>query len=259
MNMNTWTEKSIKLVRKAGYLDTLSAIYVMNINPHRPLSKEAEGKIRNAFLDKKDKDLVHLLIRNEIFPVKDSYVGFLRLNPLAIDQNPITIKRIVKRLYALGVDGLIREATRPKETNRQLGNSFKKWLTQLGYHILGPEDFTHTSGTAILAGSDKTLKKYAIAHFGSTLTKGIDFILKKNGRYLMGEAKFLTTPGGEQNGGFEDASKFINGAHEKKVKRIALLDGYIWLESKSGLHSKIVNNNLDIFSALLLPEYIKKF
>ena len=75
----------------------------------------------------------------------------------------------------------------------------------------------------------------------------------------MAEAKFLTTPGGEQNGGFEDASKFINGAHEKKVTRIAVLDGYIWLQSDGGLHDRIVRNNLDIFSALLLKDYIDAF
>src|SRR3989344_85437 len=126
--MNTWTKKSIELVSKQGYLDALSKIYVMNINLERPLAKEVEKAVRNAFLDKKTKELVSLLIQNEVFPIKDSYVGFLRLKPEAIEENPLTIKRIGERLYRMGIDALLREASRPKETNRQLGNSFKHWL-----------------------------------------------------------------------------------------------------------------------------------
>jgi len=256
--MNTWTKKSIELAREPGYLDALGAIYVMNINPQRPLTEEVENKIREAFHNKKSKELVHLLIQNEVFPVKDSYVGFLRLNPAAIDQNPITIKRIAERLYALGIETLLKEATRPKETNRQLGHSFKKWLPQLGYPVLAPEEFALARGIAILAGGDAQLAHYAREKLGCKLSKGIDFVLKKRESHIIGEAKFLTTPGGEQDRGFDDASNFIKGKLRPNVKRIAVLDGYIWVERTGGLHNKIVTNNLDIFSALLLPEYIKK-
>lgn len=257
--MNIWTQKSIELARKPGYLDALNRVYVMNINPSRPLVAEIEAKIRDAFNNKKTKELIYLLIKNEVFPVKDSYVGFLRLNPRAIDENPITIERIGKRLYSLGAEALIREATRPKETNRQLGNSFKKWLPELGYPILSQKDFATATGTVILAGADKQLANYAREKLGCKLSKGIDFLLKKQGRYLIGEAKFLTTPGGEQNGGFTDASTFIKGRSKTKVSRVAVLDGYIWVEQTGGLHRKIIANNLDIFSVLLLGEYIKKF
>ncbi|MDO8571566.1 MAG: hypothetical protein Q7R79_02715 [bacterium] len=257
--MNIWTKKSIELARAQGYLDSLSDIYVMSINPQRPLTEEVEKKIRSAFFHKKTKVLVHLLIQNKVFPVKDSYVGFLRLNPTAIDQNPITIKRIGDRLYSLGIENLIKEATRPTETNRQLGQSFKKWLPQLGYPVLGPEDLARTRGVAILEGGDTQLAHYAREKLGCRLSKGIDFLLKKGDCYLIGEAKFLTTPGGEQDRGFDDASNFIKGKFRPNVTRIAVLDGYIWVERTGGLHKKIVTNNLDIFSALLLPEYIKKF
>lgn len=257
--MNIWTKKSIELARKPGYLDALSAIYVMNINPNRLLTEEIEKKIREAFNSRKNKELIHLLIQNEVFPVKDSYVGFLRLNPAAIDQNPMTINRIAERLYSLGIEALLKEATRPKETNRQLGHSFKKWLPQLGYPVLNSEDFANTRGVAILAGGDSQLAQYAREKLGCELSKGIDFVLKKGKSYIIGEAKFLTTPGGEQDRGFDDASNFIKGKVRPHVKRIAVLDGYIWVERSGGLHNKIVTNNLDIFSALLLSEYIKKF
>ena len=238
----------------------MDSIYVMNVNPNRPLSLDCEKKIRSAFDSRDTKELIHLLIQNEVFPVRDSYVGFLRIRHEAIDQNPITIERIGKRLYTLGYDALIREATRPKETNRQLGNSFKKWLPDLGYPVLNQKDFdAATTGTVILSGGDKQLANYAIDNLGCKLSKGIDLLIKKDGRYLIGEAKFLTTPGGEQNGGFADASTFIKGKSKTKVRRIAILDGYIWVEQSGGLHGKIVKNNLDIFSVLLLDEYVKEF
>lgn len=257
--MNKWTKKSIRIANKPGYLDTLSAIYVMNVNVERPLTPELEKQIRTAYRKKDTPALIHLLLDNSVFPVKDSYVGFLRIKRAAIDENPNTIRRIGERLYTMGVDALVREASRPKETNRQLGHSFKSWMRQIGYPVLPESEFDKHKGIAVLMGSDAALAKYARGKLGSTLKKGIDLLLKKNGRYLIGEAKFLTTPGGEQNGGFEDASSFIHGAHEKKTKRIALLDGYVWLESKSGIYSKIIKNDLDIFSALLLPEYIDQF
>ena len=258
-DINKWTKKSIYLANKPGYLDALSTIYVMNINVERPLTTGLEQQIRIAYDKKNTPALIHLLLDNSVFPVKDSYVGFLRIKRVAIGENPNTIKRIGERLYAMGVDALLREASRPKETNRQLGHSFKKWMQQVGYPVLPESEFDKHKGVAILMGSDAALAKYAREKLGSTLKKGIDLLLKKNSRYLIGEAKFLTTPGGEQNGGFEDASSFINGARERNTKRIALLDGYVWLESKSGIYSKIVKNDLDIFSALLLPKYIDQF
>jgi len=156
----------------------------------------------------------------------------------------------------LGLEQLLQEATRPKETNRQLGSAFRSWLPSLGYPILEEDEFTKAKGVAFLAGSDETLKEYAAKNLGCKLTKGIDILFKKDSVYVIGEAKFLTTPGGEQSGGFADASKLIK-SKSGSAKRIALIDGYIWLKSKKGIHNKIVKSNLDIFSALLLKEFIE--
>ena len=137
-----------------------------------------------------------------MFPVKDSYIGFIRLKPSAIDENPITVKRIAERLYSLGFDKMIEEATRPKETNRQLGNAFKKWLSKLDYNFVDKEEMLASDrGICVLNGSDKTLRSFATLELECKLQKGIDLVMKKDKKYIIGEAKFLTTPGGEQNGG----------------------------------------------------------
>lgn len=254
--MNKWIKKSIDIANAPGYLDKLSDIYVMNVNPERPLNTAVEQSIQKAFKARDTKNLIKLLLEAEIFPVKDSYIGFIRAKKDSIDQNPDTVKRIGERLYGLGLEKLLQEVTRPKETNRQLGSAFRSWLPSLGYSILDEDEFTKAKGVAFLAGGDKVLKDYAVKHLGCKLTKGIDTLFKKDNIYVIGEAKFLTTPGGEQNGGFADASKLIK-SKSGRAKRIALIDGYIWLKSNKGIYNKIVKNDLDIFSALLLKDFIE--
>lgn len=254
--MNKWIKKSIEIANAPRYLDKLSKIYVMNVNPERPLDSDIEKSIRKAFKDRDTENLIKLLLEAEIFPVKDSYIGFIRAKEDALEQNPETVERIGERLYGLGLDRLVQEATRPKETNRQLGSAFRSWLPSLGHQILEEDEFTEAKGVAFLAGSDKALKDYAAKHLGCRLTKGIDVLFKKTNTYVIGEAKFLTTPGGEQDRGFDDASKFIK-SKSGKAKRIALIDGYIWLKRNKGLYNKIIKSNLDIFSALLLKEFIE--
>jgi len=258
--MNEWILKSIEVANAPKYLDALSEIYPMNVNPVRPLPHEIANEIRVAFVAKKTKKLVRLLIEHsEVFPVKDSYVGFMRKKPEAIDENPKTINRIGERLYSLGFDRMIQEAQRPKETNRQLGHSFKNWVSTLGYGMVSCEEMKRsTRGICILKGSDDVLGGFARKELKCTIKKGIDFVAKKDSDYIIGEAKFLTTPGGEQDRGFDDASSFI-GARSGKATRIALIDGYIWLRTISGLHEKITNNDGNIMSALLLSDFIRKF
>lgn len=256
--MNLWIQKSIEIANSKGYLDKLHNIYTMNVNPERPLPSDIEPLVRKAFREKNDKKLIQLLIENAaVFPVKDSYIGFIRKKPEALDENPETTSRIAERLYSLGMDGLLREASRPKETNRQLGSSFLKFLPKLGYDMVEENEFVENdSDTLILKGGDRKLRRFAEDFCGCTLSKGIDIVFKKNGSYFIGEAKFLTTPGGEQDRGFDDASSFIS-EESGNATRIALLDGYIWLKSETGIYNKIIQSDYNIMTALLLQSFIE--
>jgi len=257
--MNEWIKKSIELVNSPGYLDNLHEVYEMQINPERPLPDKIVPIVKEAFDKKQDEEIVKLMIKYaDVFPVKDSYVGFLRANEKAIKENPLTIKRIAERLYSLGFDRMLQEATRPKETNRQLGNAFRKWSqTQLNCDVVGRNEMLASKERiVILDGGDKILKEFAKDKLGCTLKKGIDIVLKVNEKYVIGEAKFLTTPGGEQDRGFDDAHAFINEKSGKAI-RIAILDGYIWLKNKKGLHDKIIRCDDNIMSALILKEFIE--
>lgn len=258
--MNEWIEKSIELANSKGYLDKLHNIYEMKENLERPISKEAFKKIKKAFDKRHSKKLIKLLIIcAEIFPVKDSYIGFIRKKMEALEENPKTTKRLAKRLYSLGFKRMIQEAIRPKETNRQLGNAFRNWSqNKLGFKVVDEKIMLkNNKGIVILKGGDGALSNFAREHLKCVLRKGIDIVIKKDKKYLIGEAKFLTTPGGEQDRGFDDAENFVNNK-SGNVTRIAILDGYVWLESTQGLHNKIIKSKKEtnIMSALLLKDFL---
>lgn len=258
--MDPWIKKSIEIANAPRYLDRLSDIYPMNVNPERPLDPKHLVQIKQAYENKRTPELIRLLIDcSDIFPVKDSYIGFIKKKPSAISENPLTTERIGARLYSLGLEKMVQESQRPKETNRQLGNSFKGWVPSLGYRMVDSEQMVASNkGIVVLKGSDDVLGTFAREKLGCKIKKGIDLIVKKDKRYIIGEAKFLTTPGGEQDRGFDDASSFVKGK-SGKATRIALIDGYIWLESLGGLHDKIVKSDATILSALLLKDFIGRF
>src|SRR4051794_25163784 len=94
--------------------------------------------------------------------------------------------------------------SKPKETNRQIGPLFRRWLNQktLGLPLLTELEFVSTNENAILIGSDTQLKQFARDHLNYNGGKGLDFVARMHGQYVIGEAKFLTDFGGHQNGQF---------------------------------------------------------
>ena len=57
----------------------------------------------------------------------------------------------------------------------------------------------------IYSGSDDHKSAFARKYLGYTRNKGLDFLAKFHGKYILGEAKFPSDFGGSQNSDFEDA------------------------------------------------------
>jgi len=133
-----------------------------------------------------------------IFPIKDSYVAYLKRDPSALARNPKTLKRLYGRLKEMGLNEIFKQCTKPKETNRQIGPLFKRWLAQgtLGFDLLNLDQFSNTSDDSILMGSDRELKYFAHNELRYSGEKGVDFIARVSNKYIAGEAKFLTDFGG---------------------------------------------------------------
>lgn len=255
--MNKWIKKSINLSNSQGYLDKLFEIYPIEVGPRRDATEDIKAETKRAFDSKNKIYLIKTLLKFPKFPIDDPYIASLRRHSYLLEKNPETIERVGKRLLSIYLNDLIALATQPKSPSRQLGHSFKNWLRTINYPVLEEKAFKKYKGIAFLEGSDKKLKEFATKELSVRgLKKGIDFILKTKGRFILGEAKFLTDYGGTQNNQFREAIK-VARIKKDKVIGVAVLDGIVWFESNAYMHKTVKEIKGIALSALLLKEFIK--
>ena len=133
--MNHWMDLSIQFANQRNYLDELFKIYPTIPEGIRDIDQRKWKEIEKAFNQKNKVELLRLLLSLDLFPIKDSYVAYLKRDSSAIDRNPNTVDRLYGRLNELGLDKIYEKCTEPKETNRQIGPLFKRWI-QKGTLIL---------------------------------------------------------------------------------------------------------------------------
>jgi len=257
--MNYWTELSIEYANQRSYLDDLFQVYPTIPEGIRDINNERWGKIEEAFKKKNNDNLIKELLKLDLFPIKDSYIAYLKRDPSSIERNPKTINRICGRLYEMGLDKIFERCSEPKETNRQIRPFFRRWLNTKSLGILSVtlEEFTENKKDAILGGSNKQLMDFAHNELNYKHTKGLDFVGRFNGKYVIGEAKFLTDFGGHQNAQFNDAIKTVQAKNVKAVK-IAILDGVLYIKGKNKMYKDITTKykNLNIMSSLVLRDFL---
>ena len=76
--MNEWIRNSINLANNSNYLDRLFEIYPTIPNQPRKISKEKWYNIEVAYNNRDDRSLLTHLLYLDLFPIKDSYVAFLK-------------------------------------------------------------------------------------------------------------------------------------------------------------------------------------
>lgn len=262
--MNYWTEISIEFANRRNYLDELYKVYPITPNLKRELPSGNVKAIIDGFERKDNKALISELLKLDLFPVKDSYVPYLRRDKTAIERNPNTVNRIAGNLYSMGLESILDKCSEPKETNRQMGPMFKNWLKKgvLGCSVYEKEeDFLNSADNGIFVASDVKMKNFAVKHLGyRRYDKGLDFIGKFNNKYIVGEAKLITDFGGHQNDQFVDAITTISSEFEKTdrtVIPVAITDGVLYIKGKHKLYKYLnANENHIILSALVLREYL---
>jgi len=262
--MNHWIKSSIELANQNNYLDLLYSVYPMSVNLKRELSDSVAKDIEQYFTEKDDVKLLSILLQQDLFPIKDSYVAFLKRDKNAVLRNPNTVKRIVNILYDMGLDEVLHNITLPKETNRQMGPLFKNWIDkgEIGYKITNShQEILDSKDNIILNSGDQNMKDFAKTHLGYQHNKGLDFIAKVNQKYIVGEAKFLTDYGGHQNAQFNDAISTLTAKFdtEKEVITIAILDGVVYLENNGKMYTDIttIYKDENIISAVLLKKFLQ--
>ncbi|MCY4299592.1 MAG: hypothetical protein OXC61_09880 [Flavobacteriaceae bacterium] len=256
--MNHWLKLSIEYANQRSYLDDLFSIYPTIPDGIRDIDKKKWGLVKQSFRKQDNLELIHHLLNLELFPIKDSYVAYLRGDREAIKRNPKTINRLCGRVYEMGLDKIYETCSEPKETNRQIGPMFKNWVKtkKLGIKPCDLKEFKSNHNDAVLDAGDEEMKSFAAAELGYTHTKGIDFLARFNSRYIIGEAKFLTDFGGNQNNQFNDAMSFMDSGEINAIK-IAILDGVLFIKGRK-MHQSITEKYGDyhIMSALILRDFL---
>lgn len=115
--MNYWTNLSIEFANQKNYLDELFKVYPTIPNCIRSINKNLWASVEKSFIDKNNYELVNSLLKCELFPIKDSYIAYLRKDHSALERNPQTINRIAGSLYDMGLSKIYEKCCEPKETN----------------------------------------------------------------------------------------------------------------------------------------------
>lgn len=259
MKVNYWTELSIQFANQRNYLDELFRVYPTIPEGIRDFDSELWDKIVENFKKQDNLNLVKSLLCCDLFPIKDSYVAYLKRDKKSLDRNPATIDRLAGRLYEMGLDKIYEKCTEPKETNRQIGPLFKRWVRSgaLGIKPVNIMEFTSNDNNAILDASDSEMANWCLHNLNYSRNKGLDFVARFNKQYIIGEAKFLTDFGGHQNAQFEDAISTIETPNVQ-AKKIAILDGVLYIKGNNKMHNALNKqySKYDILSALLLRDYL---
>lgn len=260
--MNYWTQLSIEYANQKSYLDDLFQVYPLNPELIRSIDEGKWKKVETAYNQEDNEKLFNAVLALDLFPIKDSYVGFFRQDKSAIERNPKTIARICGMLRQMGLDKIRERSSQPKETNRQMGQLFRNWLNKgtLGVFPVNLKEFLANKENAILDGSDKVLKDFAKEHLGYNRNKGLDFVARFNGKYVIGEAKFVSSEGGNQNKSFDDADQTLIAemVGNADAVKIAILDGVIYIKSKKKMYTAITSTHseLNVMSALVLRDFL---
>lgn len=257
--MNYWAQLSIEYASNKSYLDDLFRIYPTIPEGIRVLNKSSWKNIESAFNLKDNETLIDELLKLELFPIKDSYVSYLRRDKSAINRNPNTINRLCGRIYELGLEDLYKRCSQPKETNRQIGPMFRNWINSkaLGISPICLNEFLNTSSDAILEANDREMMDFARENLGYERNKGLDFIARFNGKYVIGEAKFITDFGGHQNAQFNDAVTLFQLRNLNAIP-IAIIDGVPYIKSNNKMYKQITEEyrEKNIMSALVLRDFL---
>lgn len=257
--MNYWTELSIEYANQRSYLDDLFQVYPTIPEGIRDIDHQRWKAIEIAFTNQDNLGLISHLLKLKKFPLKNSYVSFLRKDPSSLLRNPQTINRLAGTLYEMGLSRLYEKCTEPKETNTQMGPMFSRWVQNksLGIKPVALDIFLSNNENAILSGNDAVLLDFAQGHFDYNKEKGLDFIARFNGKYILGEAKFITDIGGNQDKSFVDIISTLQADYNGAIS-VGIIDGIPWLKDKSKYYTDIVSKYQDynIMSSLVLREFL---
>ena len=256
--MNYWTQLSIDFANQRNYLDELFSVYPTIPEGIRDIDEKLWEQVEKSFNEKNNINLIEILLKLNLFPIKDSYVAYLKRDKSSIKRNPNTVDRLCGRLYEMGLDKIYEKCSEPKEINRQIRPLFRRWLNTgaLGIIPVSLDKFISSDNNAVLDAGDAKMMEFAKNNLNYNHNKGLDFLARFNKKYIIGEAKFLTAFDGHQNAQFNDAISTVKT--NVNAETIAVLDGVLYIEGKNKMYQNITKelSKYNIMSSLVLREFL---
>ena len=102
--VNPWIKLSIEYANQRSYLDDLFHVYPTIPEGIRDLDSGLWKDVESAFKKRDNVSLIETLLKLDLFPIKDSYVAYLKRDKGALKRNPATADRLAGRLYEMGLD-----------------------------------------------------------------------------------------------------------------------------------------------------------
>ena len=190
--MNHWMDLSIQYANQRSYLDDLFQVYPTIPEGIRDIDKGLWNEIEKAFKNKNNLELLNNLLRCDLFPIKDSYVAYLKRDKSSISRNPATVDRLCGRLYEMGIKTIFDRCSEPKETNRQIGPFFRRWLNKksLGVQPVKISEFISCKGNAVLDAGDNEMMAFAKKYLNYNRNKGLHLSVGLMGNMLLARPNF---------------------------------------------------------------------
>jgi hypothetical protein len=263
--LNEWVLKSIELFESTAYLDNILEVYPLQTARPERLNSQLRRRIISAHQGRRTQELIEILQNEVKFPYDEPLWYLIKNIQGCLNNNPQQIQRIANSLYAMTAEETVIRLESAPKLNTQMGPMFTNWLRN-NFNLLEIDDFRNsTSGIYILNSSEEIAKSFIIDELNQNLEKRPDLVAKVNETYIVGEAKWIGSPGGNQN---KQVVEVINLCRNQRgsVKRIGIIDGFPWALRKSD--GTIINDKTcvqvqeceyDIVSALLLTEYLESF
>lgn len=109
-----------------------------------------------------------------------------------------------------------------------------------------------------LDSPDAQMQQWTRETVGYERNKGLDLVARFKGKYIIGEAKFLTDFGGHQDAQLFDALETLRSPTKDNVTKIAILDGVVWLKSNNKMYTTATQEYTEdnIMSALVLSDFL---
>lgn len=263
--LNLWVKKSIELFQETSYLDDIQSIYHFKMSTPQRLPNNVKRELYMAHYERDITRLLSLLTGQTKFPYEDPIWYMLKQVKDCFDKNPRQLKRIADALYSFTLDETILRLESPPKLNTQAGQMFRNWVYQK-FPVLSKKEFMEVEeGIHLLGGSEEEGKTLVQSHLEQDVDKRPDLVAKAGTQYVIGEAKWVGQPGGNQTKQVTEVLDFCN-KQRGNVRRVGIVDGFPWaiyhtndriIENKEAI--MIQEAPYDILTALLIEEYLKQF